>query len=298
MHGWPVLDFKKRENRCRIKYLFFILNSMEYTKPFKEPNLWIWLGQLKDFRRAQGRRHPLQIVLLIIIMAIMGGAKSERALARFAKNNKKSLVRHLKIERNEVPSRTAMQTIIQHLNFEELQNGFQHWASSRVNLKKKDFVSIDGKALRGTVHNGCDALQSFINLVSAFAQERKQVLATKSIHNKKESEIPTAREIIALLDLEGVTFTLDALHAQTETLQSIVKSKNHYIVGVKKNQKGLWKNIQEVKKSPPSLNQSKRGEKSRSKRDQRGSGFEIGVNPRTTAALAQYSNHAGGSQNG
>lgn len=38
-------------------------------------------------------------------MAIMAGAKGERAIDRFSKNNKKALIKALKIERKEVPAR-------------------------------------------------------------------------------------------------------------------------------------------------------------------------------------------------
>lgn len=207
------------------------------------------LGKLKDFRRAQGKRHPLQIILLMIIMAIMGGAKTERAIARFVKNNKDSLIKALKIKRKEVPGRTVIQSVIQHVDFGSFQTEFRKWASQKTVLNPKDFVGIDGKSIRGTVKNGQNNLQSFISLVSAFAVKASQVLAVKNINTKKESEIPAVCEIIELLDLEGVTYTMDALHAQTKTLNAIVKNGNHYIVGIKGNQPGLLKNMQALKKS-------------------------------------------------
>jgi hypothetical protein len=49
-------------------------------------NLLNILSQLEDNRRKQGMRHPLHILFLITVMAIMQGAKSERAIARFAIN--------------------------------------------------------------------------------------------------------------------------------------------------------------------------------------------------------------------
>ena len=54
----------------------------------KAPDLFALLKTIKDHRRKQGQRHPLEIIVLIIIMAIMAGAKGERAIVRFAKNNK------------------------------------------------------------------------------------------------------------------------------------------------------------------------------------------------------------------
>jgi len=209
-------------------------------------NLWILLGTLKDFRRTQGRRHSLQIILLVIILAIMSGAKTERAIARFVQNNKKVLIKTLKIKRKEVPSRHVIQSVIQFIDFYALQKIFYAWASKIITINKKDFVSIDGKAIRGTVKDGQNSLQTFVSLVSVFVGRQKQVLIAEKIQTKKESEIPAVPELIKMLDLQDITFTLDALHCQTKTLKTIVKSGNHYIVGVKGNQPKL---LAELKKT-------------------------------------------------
>ena len=82
------------------------------------------LNQLEDNRRKQGQRHPLHVLLLITIMAIMAGAKSERAIARFAINNKDSLIKELDIKRKEVPSRRILAKFIQGLDFNKLQSLF------------------------------------------------------------------------------------------------------------------------------------------------------------------------------
>ena len=73
------------------------------------------------------------------------------------------------------------------------------------------------------------------------------MLSVGKINTKKENEIPTVRELIQLLDLEGVIFTLDALHCQVETVKIIVESRNDYVIGVKGNQPKLF---EQVKKTP------------------------------------------------
>lgn len=212
----------------------------------KESNIIELIKTLPDYRRKQGLRHPLEVVLLIIIMAIMAGAKGERAIARFAKNNKKDLIKTLKIERKEIPTRYVFKGIIKNINFSELQNIFYQWALKIVKIKEKDIVSIDGKAIRGTVKNSHDKFQNFVSLVSVFASKRKQILTTTKIETRKENEIPKVQELIKMLDLKGVTFTLDALHCQEKTVKIIKKTGNHYIVGVKNNQKKLRLDIKKT----------------------------------------------------
>lgn len=205
----------------------------------KEGTLLDLIAQMEDYRRKQGQRHPLHILLLITIMAIMAGAKSERAIARFAENNKGSLITELDIVRKEVPSRRVLAEFIQHIDFNKLQSLFHTWTMKFVNIKKGEWLSVDGKALRGTFKYPDTGLQDFMSLVTIFSSKRKQVLSVGKLNVKKENEIPTVRNLIEMLDLQGVTFTLDALHCQAKTCETIIKTKNNYVIGVKGNQKKL-----------------------------------------------------------
>ena len=108
-----------------------------------------------------------------------------------------------------------------------MQNIFYQWALKIVKIKEKDVVSIDGKAIRGTVKNSHDKFQNFTSLVSVFASKRKQILTTAKIETQKENEIPKVQELLEMLDLKGVTFTLDALHCQEKTAKIIKKTGNH-----------------------------------------------------------------------
>ena len=214
----------------------------------REYSLLNLLTQLEDNRRKQGQRHPLHILFLITIMAIMQGAKSERAIARFAINNKESLIKELEITRGEVPSRRILAQFIQTLDFNNLQNLFHTWTNKFVNIKKGEWLSIDGKALKGTIKNANDPMQDFMSLVTVFMNKKKQALFVGKINTKKENEIPKVKELIETLDLQGITFSLDALHAQTNTVKAITKTKNNYVIGVKNNQKNLFKTLKKTAK--------------------------------------------------
>ena len=214
-----------------------------------EHSLLNLLTQLEDNRRKQGQRHPLHVLFLITIMAIMQGAKSERAIARFAVNNKESLIKELEITRGEVPSRRILAKFIQTLDFSKLQNLFHTWTTRFVNIKKGEWLSVDGKAIRGTIKNASEPMQDFMSLVTVFMNKNKQALFVGKINTKKENEIPKVRELIQTLNLQGVTFSLDALHAQTNTVKTIIKSKNNFVIGVKNNQKNLLKTLKKTVKT-------------------------------------------------
>ena len=56
-------------------------------------------------------------------------------------------------------------------------------------------------------------------MVSAFTHERGEILGVKVMENKKQSEIVAVQDLIQLLDLSGVVFTMDALHCQKKPFQ-------------------------------------------------------------------------------
>jgi hypothetical protein len=221
---------------------------MNKAYPTVKENLFESLKELKDYRRGQGQRHSLQTILIIVIMAIMSGVKGERAIARFAKNNEEELIELLKIKRKQVPSRSVISGLIQNIDFNQLENIFRRWAMQFISIDKGDWISIDGKAINGTVVNAQDKMQSFVSLVTVFVNKKKQVLSVGKIDTNKESEIQTVQNLINMLDLQGVIFTLDALHCQTKTVETIVSSKNDYVINVKGNQKKLLTDVKKLSK--------------------------------------------------
>jgi hypothetical protein len=209
-------------------------------------SLFELLGTVKDPRRGQGQRHRIETVLTIVILGIMSGQKGERAICRFAANNRAELLKLLAVTRKEVPSRSVFQNVMQNIDFEELTAIFSKWALALVTLQKSDWIGIDGKAIGGTVTDSKNAGQNFISLVTVFASKRRQILAAGRISNKKESEIPKVRALIRVLNLEGHIFTLDALHCQKKTVQTIIESGNDYVIGVKGNQKKLYEQVKKT----------------------------------------------------
>lgn len=191
----------------------------------------------------------MEIILLIATMAIMSGYHHYRAMADFVTKNKKELVRELKLKKRRLPSRDTIRRALESTDFDELSELFRLWAKEQVPIEKRDVISMDGKAIGGTFEGLGGSKQRFINLVSAFSAGKKQVLAVKKIENNKESEIPAIRELVRMLNLEGVVFTADALHCQKETARIIAEGGNDYVLGAKGNQKSLYAQIKKTPKA-------------------------------------------------
>lgn len=215
---------------------------MKNTKHIKK-DLYEMLFQLTDFRRNEGKMHELRFVLILAIMSTMSGFHSLRAMGDFIEKNKKELIKTFKPKKDKLPSYLTINRVLQNVDFDKFTKIFYEWAINYVEIEDSEWVSIDGKAIRGTVSDPHDKKQKFINLVSVFSNKKKQVIQAGKINSGKESEIPKVKELIKMLDLENVILTMDALHCQKETVQTIIKSNNDYCIGVKGNQKKLHNQI-------------------------------------------------------
>jgi hypothetical protein len=75
-------------------------------------NLIEHLRQVKDFRTTDGRRHPLWLVLLFVIMGTMSGYVGYRAWGDFVKRHRRVLIELFRIQRHGVPSYSTIRRIL------------------------------------------------------------------------------------------------------------------------------------------------------------------------------------------
>jgi hypothetical protein len=197
-----------------------------------------FLDTIPDFRRGQGRMHRLPTILLIILMATMSGCIGQRATGDFVHRHYDELVGMLHPKNDKLPSYQTIARVMQHVDYTQFTQVFFAWAKTVITIEDKDWMSLDGKGISGTLTATGTAQQQYTNLVSVFTQKTKQVLAQGKVGNKT-NEIPLVVQLIQQLGLTGLVLTADALHAQKQTVKAIVESSNDYVIGVKGNQKKL-----------------------------------------------------------
>jgi len=188
-------------------------------------NLITHLSQIKDFRRKQGQRYPLEAVLLIIIMSVMSGRYGYREIESFAKANKRTMLKRLNIKKKILPSHVTIREIIMNIDFDSLNDAFYKWSTNYVSISEKEWLCIDGKAIKPTIEEYNKSYQNFVSLVSVFTQKRGQVIKTAKYENKKISEIVVVQELLELLDLKDVVFTFDALHCKKNATNNYQQTK-------------------------------------------------------------------------
>ncbi len=177
-------------------------------------NLIESLQKIPDFRAAKGRRYPLWLILLLIIMGTISGCRGYQALEDFGVRHYEVVSEKLGLTVNRLPSDTTFRRVLQRLNFHFLGQHFRQWCESYIEIAPTEWVAIDGKSIKGTVTQAQTAYQNFVNLVSVYSHQQGMVLATEQFEQGNTSELTVVQTLLKALHLEGVVFTLDALHAQ------------------------------------------------------------------------------------
>ncbi len=186
-------------------------------------SLVCYLNEVPDTRRAEGQRHNHTFVLLTVLMSTMSGYIGYRAIGDFIKRNKSDLLKYFQPNKDRLPTFDTVRRILINLDFVAFSKQFHEWAVQYIGIEEDEWVSLDGKALRGTVTNSQDEKQHFISLVSLYCSKRKLIIGNGRLYNSKESEIPLVQKLISDLDIEGLVFTLDALHCQKKQQKSLKK---------------------------------------------------------------------------
>ena len=152
--------------------------------------LILFFKKVNDPRNKLGKRHPLLLILLLVILGSMFGYFGYRDIGSFAKSNQKLSVKTFHITTDIVPSySTIIRTIIL-VKISDLIDAFNQWASQlTTSIDLTGWLSLDGKCLRSTCQNSPNNSQNFGSIVSFFSQNTGWVLRLQKFENKKSSEI-------------------------------------------------------------------------------------------------------------
>ncbi len=193
----------------------------------KSTTLTALLCQVKDKRRKQGTRHSLSDILIIVIMATMSGFNGYRSLEDFCEKYQDELMEALGYPKHGLASYSAIRRVMMELDFNIVSNKFHQWVRGKIQIRKKEWMQIDGKGMKGTMTNYESKYQNFVNLVSLFMDRTGIVLNALQMNNKDESEINVARQLINTLTVKDIILSMDAIHCQKKHL---IKYQNQEMI--------------------------------------------------------------------
>lgn len=200
------------------------------------------LADVPDPRSRHGRRHPLQAILALTVLAVLRGCKGPTAISQFGRDYGVALAHALGFRRSKTPAPSCLSDLYRALDAAAFEAALSRWIASRIPPPSegapKQPVSLDGKTLRGSR----DGEVPGHHLVSAYAHEHQAVLAQLRV-DAKTNEHKAALELLGILPVKGRVVLGDAMFCQRDLCQKIIDQGGDYLFLVKDNQLGLERDI-------------------------------------------------------
>jgi predicted transposase YbfD/YdcC len=204
-------------------------------REFKQTVVDEFLAFVEDPRIERTRKHPLETILVIALMAVICGADGFVGIERFAIAKESWLAEFLDMT-GGVPSHDTIGRVFAALNPKALGEAFRRWTLSLAAASKEKLVAIDGKTLRRSFRHAGD--NAFVHMVSAWSQTNRVVLGQVKTDDKS-NEITAIPALLDLIEVKGALVTIDAAGTQTSIAAKIIDKGGDYFLAVKGNQPKL-----------------------------------------------------------
>ncbi|MBI4067432.1 ISAs1 family transposase [Candidatus Gottesmanbacteria bacterium] len=209
-------------------------------EPAPVTSLWYFLHTITDYRRAQGKRHPLPTILILAVLAICSGADSFQAVSEWAVNYQCQLKSVVPFLAFHTPDKSTFHRVFAHLDTESFELALGNFLQSITHLQKGEGIALDGKT----------TAKDRLHLVAAFAHKAQAVLFQKATDTKGK-ELILAPLVLERVSVKDRIITADALHTHRGFCETIVKSGGGYVLIVKGNQEKLQEDLKLFFENPP-----------------------------------------------
>jgi predicted transposase YbfD/YdcC len=198
-------------------------------------------GELKDPRVERTKKHQLTDILVIAILAIIGGAQGWEDIENYGISKQTWLKDFLALP-NGIPSDDTFRRVFEFIDPEALNQCFLNWVETLVTKMVGEIIPIDGKTIRGSYDRNQG--KSALHLISAWSSTQRLVLAQMKVEDKS-NEITAIPGLLELLDIAGSIITIDAMGTQTEIANKIIEKKGDYALALKANHPTFYNLVQQ-----------------------------------------------------
>jgi predicted transposase YbfD/YdcC len=194
---------------------------------------------IPDYRENHNKQHILVEILVMAVCGAICGANAFTEIAVIA-NAKKDWFQTFLTLPAGVPSHDTFNRVLARINPRAFQQCFAAWVQATFPQLDPQQIALDGKE----IHHSMDPADDYANLrmISAWAVEHGIVLGQVAVDDTS-NEITALPAVLELVDVHDCDITADALHCQTDTVQTIRTADAHYTIVVKANQKTLYHDI-------------------------------------------------------
>ena len=198
----------------------------ETGQVFEINSLYAYFLRITDTRKAKGKLYSLTLLLVLMLLAKLGGENSPSGIADWVTHRIEALYEMKILPSKRAPSHMTYRRLLQHTiqpeEFESLMSEFQQ---KHLKDTHEIVLSMDGKTLKGTIPSG--AMRG-THLLSIYVPHQGLVLV-EALVDRKENEIVVAPKILRQINLSGAIVIADAMHAQRETSTQIVAAGGEHI---------------------------------------------------------------------
>ena len=189
-------------------------------------------NDLPDHRDNRGKIHSLPFVIVGFVLATLIGRQNLSSIHRFIVGRVDWLSKLTQTDAVKPISRAHLPRLLDGLDWMALNGLIERCFYIRVQCDgQKQWVAVDGKALRGTLDAGDKQ-----NLILAISHDTREVLAQARQCGDKSSEIPEVRTLLKDSGLEKQKVSLDAHHFNPTTMSQIHQAGGIYLTQAKENQ--------------------------------------------------------------
>ncbi len=201
-------------------------------------SLFALLLRVTDPRHARGKQYPLELLLVLILLAKLCGENTPSGIADWVTYRIDALVAMKLLPKPRAPCHMTYRRVLQLIvSPEELERLLSEYHQSCLEMGTELVFSLDGKTVKGTIPSG---ETRGTHLLSIYVPGQGLVLMEAKV-DQKANEIVVAPEILRQVSLEGVIVIADAMHTQRETSRQVLQSGGDYVWMAKGNQaRTLW----------------------------------------------------------
>ena len=201
-------------------------------------SLFAFLLRVSDPRHARGKQYPLELLLVLILLAKLCGENTPSGIADWVTYRIDALVAIKLLPKPRAPCHMTYRRVLQLIvSPNELERLLSEYHQSCLKTGTELVFSLDGKTVRGTIPSG---ESRGTHLLSLYVPGQGLVLMEAKV-DQKENEIVVAPDILKQVSLEGAIVLADAMHTQRETSRQVLQAGGDYVWMVKGNQaRTLW----------------------------------------------------------
>jgi len=197
-------------------------------------------SQLTDGRKARGKRYGLVALLVLMVLAKLGGHDTPEAMADWAQQHGEGLAQMLGLKRRSMPHATTLGRVLRRaIQPGEFEREMQAYFAQQPAVLRARQVCLDGKQVRGTEWL---AGEGNVYLLGAYVPGAGVMLMQTELA-VGEAELSAAPRVLKVLDLRGKVVTGDAAFTQRSLSVQIVQAQGDYLWKVKDNQPTLLADI-------------------------------------------------------